>query len=254
MLSTKHRELRSLLSLQVLYLSMVKRWPTSCLPSLLALLWPLTWKWWTCFPLATITWVRGATSSWGWPLAQGTGRWFLIGWWTRQLTPSISAVLSYTPAGKCLCFRLHFKRVDPAISWSLGVLHPGYFTSSFSFAPFPLTTQASTERPQSRKKKKKQTRKVCHFSQEFYQCDTPDWTMLNWTTVNWPHQVTAAVDETKTFIVRNISLLLKKHFYWRTGVILTNSLILCQQWPILFGRTSKVVRLQRECFCRSRIY
>lgn len=89
---------------QVLCLLTVKRWLTSCLPSPWAPLWPSTWRWWTCFPSATTTWARGETSSWGWPSAQGTGRWCLIGWWTRRWTASSSAAPSSTRAGRCWCF------------------------------------------------------------------------------------------------------------------------------------------------------
>lgn len=67
-------------SLQERCLSTVKRWPTSCLLSPSALLWPLIWKWSTYFLLATTTTLaKEATSSWGLRLAQGTGKWCLIG-------------------------------------------------------------------------------------------------------------------------------------------------------------------------------
>lgn len=90
--------------LQVLCLWTERRWPTSCQPSLLARLWPLTWKWSTSFLWATTTILAtGETSSWGWRLAQGTGKWCLIGCWIRWWTAFSLAAPSRTLDGKCWC-------------------------------------------------------------------------------------------------------------------------------------------------------
>lgn len=80
---------------------MVKRWPTTFRPSPQDHPWPLTWRWWTCCRRAT-----ALASNSEWPSVLGTGRWCLIGLWTRrQRTASFSAAPLSTRAGRFWCFK-----------------------------------------------------------------------------------------------------------------------------------------------------